>query len=73
MVMDMVKKLKITVEELIKYTTKENMIVLDPFLGVGTTMEACRNLKRSCIGIEINPEYIKICKKKTELGFFLIK
>jgi DNA modification methylase len=52
------------IEELVKYTTKENMLVLDPFLGVGTTMEACRNLGRNCIGIEINPEYIEMTKKR---------
>ena len=31
--------------------------VLDPFLGSGTTMDACIRTRRNCVGIEINPEY----------------
>ena len=45
------------------YTDAED-IVLDPFLGSGTTMEASQNLSRSCIGIEINPEYCDIAKNR---------
>jgi site-specific DNA-methyltransferase (adenine-specific) len=43
-------------------------IILDPFLGFGTTMIACRNLKRSCIGIEINPKYVEIAKQRLNWG-----
>ncbi|WP_440681610.1 DNA-methyltransferase [Candidatus Pelagibacter sp. HIMB1623] len=39
-------------------TTKKNSIVLDPFLGTGTTSVACKELGRKSIGIEINNEYI---------------
>lgn len=45
------------VEFLIKLTTKENQIVLDPFMGSGTTAVASQKLKRSYIGFEINQEY----------------
>jgi len=41
-----------------------NGTVLDPFIGSGTTMIACKSLGRSCIGIEINPEYIEIAKAR---------
>ena len=34
-------------------------VVLDPFLGSGTTAVACAKLDRRCIGIEMMPEYIK--------------
>jgi DNA modification methylase len=50
----------------------ENGIVLDPFMGSGTTgVVAIKNL-RKYIGCEINPEYIKIAKRriKKEIGFF---
>jgi DNA modification methylase len=39
-------------------------IVLDPFLGSGTTMKLCLELRRSCVGIEINPSYINMTKKR---------
>jgi len=56
------------VEHLMKVSSNENDTILDPFLGSGTTMDACLRLKRNCIGIEINPEYIEICKKRLNWG-----
>ena len=61
------KGLKV-VEKLIEFSTKEGDVVLDPFLGSGTTMIACRNLKRNCIGIEINEKYIEVTKKRLNWG-----
>jgi len=43
---------------------KPSKIVLDPFLGSGTTAVACKSLKRDYIGIEINPKYVEIAKKR---------
>jgi len=40
--------------------TNEGDLILDPFLGVGTTSVAAKELKRKSIGIEINAEYAKI-------------
>lgn len=45
------------IEFLIKLTTKENQIVLDPFMGSGTTAVASQNLKRLFIGFEVNRNY----------------
>ena len=45
------------VEFLIKLTTREDQVVLDPFLGSGTTAVACVRLKRNFIGFEVNKEY----------------
>jgi len=47
-------------EHLIKLFSKENSLVVDPFLGSGTTALACKNTKRKCIGIELNKEYYDI-------------
>lgn len=47
-------------------------IVLDPFVGSGTALRVSQQTKRKCIGIDINPEYIKMTKERlTEpfLGF----
>lgn len=41
-------------------STKENDIVLDCFMGSGTTAVACKELGRNYIGFEINPEYYQI-------------
>lgn len=40
-----------------------NGIVLDPFMGSGTTAAKSSELQRNYIGFELNPEYIKIAKK----------
>lgn len=45
---------------LMALTTREKSIVLDPFLGSGTTAVACKLLKRDYIGIELNKDYAKI-------------
>lgn len=45
----------------------EDGIVLDPFFGSGTTGLVCKDLNRNCIGIELNPEYIEIAKKRLEI------
>ena len=58
-----VKPIKL-IEYLIKLTTKENQLVLDPFIGSGTTAIACRNLNRRCLGIEKNKGYYIIAKQR---------
>lgn len=47
------------IEHLIELTTKENQIVLDPFMGSGTTAIAAMSLNRNYIGFEINPKIHK--------------
>ena len=47
------------IELLVKNYTDKNSIVYDPFMGSGTTAEACFNTNRQCIGSEINEDYAK--------------
>jgi site-specific DNA-methyltransferase (adenine-specific) len=49
---------------LIKMFSFPNEIVLDPFLGSGTTSLAAKKLNRNSVGYEINPEYLPIIKGK---------
>jgi len=50
-------------EYLIKLSTfSKNAIVFDPFVGSGTTTVAAKKLGRNFIGIDINPEYVKIAR-----------
>lgn len=39
-------------------------IVLDPFAGSGTTLKVAHSLGRKYVGIELNPEYIKLAKAR---------
>ena len=59
------KSLKL-MEEIIKIHTNENDIVLDPFMGSGTTGVACMNLNRKFIGIEKEEKYFNIAKERIE-------
>ena len=45
-------------------TTNEGDMVLDPFLGTGTTLCASKELSRKGVGIELNPEYAEIARKR---------
>ena len=49
---------------LIERACPKDGLVLDPFLGSGTTVVACKELGRKYIGIEINPEYCKIAERR---------
>jgi site-specific DNA-methyltransferase (adenine-specific) len=54
------------IEHLIKIFSKEKSVVLDPFMGSGTTGISCKTLQRNFIGIELNKEYFDISIKRIE-------
>jgi DNA modification methylase len=47
-------------EEILQKLTKPNDVILDPFIGSGTTLLAAERTNRICIGYEIDPTYCEI-------------
>ena len=63
------------VDNIIKSCSEENSIVLDCYMGSGTTAISCSKLNRNFIGIEISKEYCRIANKrindfKSQLNLF---
>jgi site-specific DNA-methyltransferase (adenine-specific) len=62
------------IKTILKHSTKEGQVVLDPTAGSGSTVKACKDLKRSCIAIEKSVNYSKKIKyqiiDQTELLLF---
>lgn len=54
------------IEHLMEMITYPGDLVLDAFMGVGTTPAVARRLKRKCIGIEMDPIYFAAAKKRIE-------
>lgn len=61
------------IADCIKAGSRENGVVLDPFMGSGTTAIVARKLNRKYIGFELSKEYVKIANErlKRELGLFI--
>ena len=53
-------------EVLVNNSSQENELVLDPFMGVGSTGIACIKNKRNFIGIELDENYFNIAKSRIE-------
>ena len=63
------KPLKL-IQRLIQVSSNQNDIVLDPFMGSGTTAVIAKILNRGYIGFEVNKEYIdKSSKRLKNLDF----
>lgn len=61
------------IARLIKFFTKKGEKVLDPFLGVGSTIKACIETNREGFGVELNPKWCDITRKrlKEESNFIM--
>jgi adenine-specific DNA-methyltransferase len=57
------------INRLVMGFTNENDMILDPFIGSGTTAEVCMSKKRYCIGFEIRRDYCEIIKNRLENNF----
>ena len=56
-------------ERIVLASSNEGDTVLDPFVGSGTTLRVCQQLKRNCIGIDINSDYIKMSENRLSEPF----
>jgi len=52
------------IKELLELLTRKDDIVLDPFMGSGTTAVVCKRLGRKYIGFDINPEYCDYARER---------
>ena len=57
------------IERIVRASSNDGDVVLDPFTGVGTTWAVCERLNRNFIGFEINPHFIEISRKRVEQLF----
>lgn len=48
----------------IELFTHKGELVLDPFIGSGTTLVAARDTNRNAVGFDLNEQYIKLCNKR---------
>jgi len=55
------------ITRLIKTSMKDGAVVLDPFCGSGTTLEACMNLDLDCLAIDISDEWVPHYRKRLRL------
>lgn len=53
-------------DKIVKYYSYVNDVVLDPFMGSGTTAVSCVDLKRQYVGIELHQEYIDMANKRIQ-------
>jgi site-specific DNA-methyltransferase (adenine-specific) len=53
-------------QQLIKLFSQEGAIILDPFLGSGTTMIAAELTNRTCVGFELSPKYFEIIQQRLD-------
>jgi len=54
------------IKELIELTTNKNDLVLDPFIGSGTTAVVAKKLNRKWIGIEKKEKYVQAARKRVQ-------
>ncbi len=50
--------------KIVELFTHEGELVLDPFVGSGTTLLACQDLNRNAIGFDLQKKYIELCEQR---------
>lgn len=54
------------IKDFLKFFTQPTEIVLDPFLGTGSTLVACELCGRQGIGVEIEEKYVEVARRRTK-------
>jgi DNA modification methylase len=57
------------IERMVLASSEQGDLIVDPFSGSGTTLRVCQQLGRMAVGIEINPEYVKMTRDRLETRF----
>jgi site-specific DNA-methyltransferase (adenine-specific) len=57
------------IERMVLASSNESSLILDPFLGSGTTLRVCQQLNRAGFGIELNPDYAIIAQERLQNEF----
>lgn len=52
------------IDSFVRFFTSQGQTVLDPFLGCGSTLEACMLSGRMCVGIELNPTWVEASRRR---------
>ena len=52
------------VSRLVRFFTKRGQVVLDPFVGIGSTLKACALEGRKGIGIELSPHFVELTRER---------
>ena len=52
------------VSRLVRFFTKRGQLVLDPFVGIGSTLKACALEGRQGVGIELNPHFAELTRER---------
>ena len=53
-------------KKIIELFTHEGELVLDPFVGSGTTLVAARDLNRNAVGFDLQAQYVDLCRKRLQ-------
>jgi len=63
-VLNTIQKPERLIERIVKASSNIGDLVLDPFMGVGTSAVVCNNLQRNYIGFELNKDFINLSNKR---------
>ncbi|MCG6551867.1 MAG: DNA adenine methylase [Candidatus Magnetominusculus sp. LBB02] len=59
--------------KVIELFTHEGELIIDPFVGSGTTLVAARDTNRNAVGFDLQPSYIELCNARLSNGHILNK